>query len=67
MQSVSHLLMIKPSHFGFNVETAANNYFQQNIILKNSLGIPLEDGEVSFIESVAITLDKILEEIMFRE
>ena len=31
MQSVSHLLMIKPSHFGFNVETAANNYFQQNI------------------------------------
>lgn len=31
MQNVSHLLMIKPSHFGFNVETAANNYFQQNI------------------------------------
>jgi len=31
MQSFSHLLMIKPSHFGFNVETAANNYFQQNI------------------------------------
>jgi len=31
MQNVSHLLMIKPLHFGFNEETAANNYFQQNI------------------------------------
>lgn len=32
MQNVSHLLMIKPLHFGFNEETASNNYFQQNIL-----------------------------------
>ena len=31
MQNISHLLMIKPLHFGFNEETALNNYFQQNI------------------------------------
>ncbi len=32
MQNVSHLLMIKPLNFGFNEETASNNYFQQNIL-----------------------------------
>jgi hypothetical protein len=32
MQNVSHLLMIKPLHFGFNEETASTNYFQQNIL-----------------------------------
>ena len=26
----SHLLMIKPKHFGFNEETATNNAFQIN-------------------------------------
>jgi hypothetical protein len=31
MQSTSHLLMIKPSHFGFNEETATNNFFQNNV------------------------------------
>ncbi len=29
MQTTSHLLMIRPAHFGYNVETAGNNAFQQ--------------------------------------
>ena len=28
MQTTSHLLMIRPVHFGFNAETAVNNAFQ---------------------------------------
>ncbi|HRQ49499.1 MAG TPA: arginine deiminase-related protein, partial [Agriterribacter sp.] len=28
MQTTSHLLMIRPVHFGFNRETAVNNAFQ---------------------------------------
>ncbi|MDP4213214.1 MAG: arginine deiminase-related protein [Bacteroidota bacterium] len=28
MQNTSHLLMIRPAHFGYNVQTAANNSFQ---------------------------------------
>ncbi len=29
MQTTSHLLMIRPAHFGYNVETAGNNAFQR--------------------------------------
>lgn len=29
MQSTSEVLMIRPVHFGYNAETAVNNYFQQ--------------------------------------
>lgn len=29
MQSTSQVLMIRPVHFGYNAETAVNNYFQQ--------------------------------------
>jgi hypothetical protein len=29
-QSTSHIFMVRPKHFGFNVETAANNSFQVN-------------------------------------
>lgn len=29
-QITSHILMIEPTAFGFNAETAVNNYFQQN-------------------------------------
>ena len=31
MQNTTHLLMIQPVNFGFNVETAVNNVFQKNI------------------------------------
>ncbi len=31
MQNANHLLMIKPLHFGFNKETATNNFFQNNV------------------------------------
>ena len=30
MQTTSHILMIRPSHFDFNKETAVNNSFQIN-------------------------------------
>ena len=30
MQTTSNILMIEPILFGFNEETAKNNYFQQN-------------------------------------
>lgn len=29
-QTTSHILMVRPAHFGFNKETAASNAFQQN-------------------------------------
>jgi hypothetical protein len=29
-QSTSHIFMVRPKHFGFNIETAANNSFQVN-------------------------------------
>jgi hypothetical protein len=31
MQSTSQVLMIKPVRFGYNAETAVNNYFQQTV------------------------------------
>jgi hypothetical protein len=31
MQNTSHLVMIQPTNFGFNKQTAANNYFQNEI------------------------------------
>jgi hypothetical protein len=31
MQHTNHLVMIKPSHFGFNAQTATNNFFQNNV------------------------------------
>jgi hypothetical protein len=30
MQNPTKLLVLRPNHFGFNTETAANNYFQKN-------------------------------------
>jgi hypothetical protein len=32
MQTTSKLLMVRPAQFGFNKETAQNNYFQQNVV-----------------------------------
>ncbi len=29
-QTTAHIMMVRPAHFGFNEETAANNSFQQN-------------------------------------
>lgn len=29
MQSSSHILMVRPAHFGFNPETAGNNFYQK--------------------------------------
>jgi hypothetical protein len=31
MQNASHVVMIQPTNFGFNTQTAANNYFQNEI------------------------------------
>ena len=30
MQTTAHILMIRPNHFDFNMETAVNNSFQNN-------------------------------------
>ncbi|MFC3878677.1 citrulline utilization hydrolase CtlX [Algoriphagus namhaensis] len=30
MQTSSHILMVRPAHFGFNPETAENNFYQKN-------------------------------------
>ncbi|WP_447640485.1 MULTISPECIES: citrulline utilization hydrolase CtlX [Chitinophagaceae] len=32
-QTTSHILMVRPKHFGFNVQTAENNVFQGNVQL----------------------------------
>jgi len=31
-QTTNHILMVEPVAFGFNEETAANNYFQQRTV-----------------------------------
>jgi len=35
-QTTSHILMIRPKHFGFNTQTAANNVFQGKTTLSNT-------------------------------
>lgn len=34
-QTTSHILMVRPKHFGFNTETAANNVFQGKMAISN--------------------------------
>ncbi|RYF81649.1 MAG: amidinotransferase [Chitinophagaceae bacterium] len=36
MQATSHIAMVRPAAFGFNEETAANNYFQNNETQSNT-------------------------------
>src|SRR6478735_9403490 len=36
LQSGNSLLLIRPSHFGFNIQTASSNNFQQQVNLPNA-------------------------------
>ena len=40
MQNTSNILMIEPILFGFNEETAKNNYFQKNDLLPGERHLP---------------------------
>jgi hypothetical protein len=61
MQTASHILMIRPSRFAFNPETAGSNHFQQHIgglTAEEVLAQALEefDGFVRILESKGINV-----------
>ncbi len=43
MQTTSNLLMIRPVHFGYNLETAVNNAFQKQELIDNIQMLALEE------------------------
>lgn len=54
MQNTSHLLMIRPVHFSYNVQTAANNSFQQQ---SNDTAVP-EKATQEFDNLVELLLNR---------
>ena len=38
-QSTNHIIMVRPKHFNYNVETADNNFFQKKINSVSSIDI----------------------------
>ncbi len=49
--SLKSILMIEPTSFGFNNETASNNYFQQNILIEQAQEKAFDEFE-KFVETL---------------